>query len=163
MYVQRNIDARSRNHCYRRKEISITYSQSVFVALVIQHAKHMRRILSSVDYRVYHIFPHYIINGKGFRGKVIENKVCVLIFSKYLSETFVIPRIIKRYIIINVHRSSCQVSVIFVRFQLNLNFLSRFPKSPQQSNLMKIRPVGSRVVPSGRAFGQTDMKEQSPF
>jgi CBS domain containing-hemolysin-like protein len=35
--------ARSRNHCCRGKAISITYSERV--ALVIQHAKRMRRIL----------------------------------------------------------------------------------------------------------------------
>jgi hypothetical protein len=49
MYVYRNIEARSSNHCCRGKAISITYSESVSVALVIQHAKRMRRvILSSV-------------------------------------------------------------------------------------------------------------------
>jgi len=29
---------RSRNHCYSEKQLSITYSKYVFVALVIQHA-----------------------------------------------------------------------------------------------------------------------------
>ena len=47
---KRNIQARSRNHCCRRKAISITHSQRMSVALVIQHAERMRRIiLSSVD------------------------------------------------------------------------------------------------------------------
>jgi hypothetical protein len=45
MYVQRNIKARSRNHCCRGKAISITYSECVSVALVIQHARRMRRII----------------------------------------------------------------------------------------------------------------------
>jgi hypothetical protein len=45
MYVQRNIEARSRNHCCRGKAISITYSECVSVALAIQHAKRMRRIV----------------------------------------------------------------------------------------------------------------------
>jgi hypothetical protein len=35
---QRNIDARSRHHCRRAKVRSITYSERVSVALVIQHA-----------------------------------------------------------------------------------------------------------------------------
>jgi hypothetical protein len=39
--------ARSRNHCCRGKAISITYSECVSVALVIQHAKRMRRIILS--------------------------------------------------------------------------------------------------------------------
>jgi len=54
----RNIEARSRNHCYRGKVISITYSECVFVALVIQHAMRMRRnILSSVACMAVQYFP----------------------------------------------------------------------------------------------------------
>ena len=41
------IEARSRNHFCRGKAISITYSECVFAALVIQHAKCMRRIILS--------------------------------------------------------------------------------------------------------------------
>ena len=47
---KRNIEARSRNHFAVPKARSIAYSEFVFVALVIQHAMRMRRIiLSSVD------------------------------------------------------------------------------------------------------------------
>jgi hypothetical protein len=42
-----NIEARSRNSCCRGKAISITYSECVSVALDIQHAKRMRRIILS--------------------------------------------------------------------------------------------------------------------
>jgi len=35
---KRNIEARSCNHCCSGKAVSITYSENVFVALVIQHA-----------------------------------------------------------------------------------------------------------------------------
>ena len=45
MYVHRNIAARSRNHCCRGKAISITYSECVSVALVIQQALRMRHIV----------------------------------------------------------------------------------------------------------------------
>jgi hypothetical protein len=47
MYVSRNIEARSRNHCYRGKAVSITYAECVSVALVIRHAECMRRIIFS--------------------------------------------------------------------------------------------------------------------
>ena len=43
----RNVDARSLTHCSRGKAIRISYSECVFVALVIQHAKAMRRIILS--------------------------------------------------------------------------------------------------------------------
>jgi hypothetical protein len=47
--MEPNIKVRSRNHCCRGKARSITYYECVSVALVIQHAKRMRRIaLSSV-------------------------------------------------------------------------------------------------------------------
>jgi hypothetical protein len=47
MYILRNTEARSRNHYCRGKAISITYSECVFVALVIQHATRMSRIILS--------------------------------------------------------------------------------------------------------------------
>jgi hypothetical protein len=46
-YVQRTTEARSWNHCGHRKAISFIYSEGVFVALVMQHAKGMRHILLS--------------------------------------------------------------------------------------------------------------------
>ena len=51
-----------------------------------------------------------------FRKKVIVHKMYVMIFSTTLYETFLILRTTERYIIINVHRSSCKVPVIFIRF-----------------------------------------------
>jgi hypothetical protein len=42
---KRSIETRSRNRCCRRKARSTTYSECVSVALVIQHAKRMRRII----------------------------------------------------------------------------------------------------------------------
>jgi hypothetical protein len=44
---KRNNEARSRKHCCHGKAISITYCECVSVALVIQHAKRMRRIILS--------------------------------------------------------------------------------------------------------------------
>ena len=86
MYVQRNTEARSFNHCCSGKAVSITYSESVFVALDIQHAMRIRRVtLSSVAWpTLQFFFPHYLINGTIFgkrKKKVIEHKLCVLIFS----------------------------------------------------------------------------------
>jgi len=43
---KRNIEARSRDHCYGGKGISIAYSECVSVELVIQCGKRMRRGLA---------------------------------------------------------------------------------------------------------------------
>jgi hypothetical protein len=56
-----------------------------------------------------------------------------------LCETFLILRIL--WDITNVHRSSCKVYVIFVKW--NLNFLDRFLKNPEISNFMKFHLVGA--------------------
>jgi hypothetical protein len=47
MYYKRNRKARSRNHCCSEEPISITYSEYVSVAVVIQNAMRMRRVIYS--------------------------------------------------------------------------------------------------------------------
>ena len=70
MNVQHSIVARSLNNCCRKTAISITYSGCVFVALLIQHAKRIRRISLSCGLSGSTIlFPHYLTNGTIF-GKV---------------------------------------------------------------------------------------------
>jgi len=60
MYIQRNIEARSRNRCCHGKAINITYSECVSVVLIIKHATWMRRIIlpSVVCLPLLCIFPH---------------------------------------------------------------------------------------------------------
>ena len=77
MYVYRNIEARSCCQCCCGKAMSITYCECVFVALVIQHTMRMRRIVLPWSAPLYDIFPHYLINGMIFEGK-LPNKMCVL-------------------------------------------------------------------------------------
>jgi len=82
-------------------------------------------------------------------GRKLLNIKRVFLFSLQLwLETFLTLRRIQRDIIINVHRSSCKLSVIFVRF--NLNFLDRFSKDIQISYFMKIRPVGAELFRAER-------------
>ena len=82
------MDARSRYHRCRAKAISITYSECVSVALVIQHAMRMRRIrLSSMACLAVPNFCTLSHKRYDFRKKkVIEHDVCFFFIS---STTFV--------------------------------------------------------------------------
>jgi len=72
--VWRNIEERSCKHWCSGKAKSVTYSECVFVELVIKHAVHLRP-RPAAQY-----CPHYLINGKIFEEKFL-NMRCVWIFS----------------------------------------------------------------------------------
>ena len=89
----------------------------MFAALGTQHAMRMRHIiLSSVACPAVQHFPTFSHKRHNFRKIVIERKMCVLIFSTIMSETFLILGRNERDMIKSVHRSSCKVPVILVRF-----------------------------------------------
>jgi hypothetical protein len=50
----------------------------VFAALVNQDAMRLRHIVIIV--RIYNIFPHFFTKGTIIEKKIIEHKMCVLIF-----------------------------------------------------------------------------------
>jgi hypothetical protein len=95
----------------------IKYYKCVFLALVIQYAMCMHGMtLSSVAYPALQYCSTLSYNRHDFRRKIVERKMCVLIFSKISSEAFLILRIIERDVIKNVYLSSCKLPVILVRF-----------------------------------------------
>jgi hypothetical protein len=61
MYVYRNIEARSCDHCCSGKAMSVTYSECVSLALGIQHAMRIRHFILSSVCTIF--FPRYFING----------------------------------------------------------------------------------------------------
>ena len=104
MYVQRNNDKSSCNHCCSGKTISITYSECVFVVFV-QHAKRRRCVAicgPSGCTVQYHVPPHYLINGTIFGGgERLLNIKCVLISStNFISKTLIWRRTQRGTIII---------------------------------------------------------------
>ena len=60
----------------------------------------------------------------------------------------------------NVYWSLCKVPVIPARFSENVNFLDKFSKNTQISNLMKILPVGAELFQSER---RTDVSKLIAF
>jgi hypothetical protein len=65
-YVQPNTDARSCHHCYRRRTISIKYSECMFVALLIQHEM---RMLHSLLLSVACLAVPYFSNNRSLLGQ----------------------------------------------------------------------------------------------
>jgi hypothetical protein len=86
-----------------------------------------------------------------WKKKKFLNKIYVFRFSlQFLFEILLILRRILWEIIIDVHRSSCKLPTILVRFQSNMNFLNIFSKNTQISNFTKIHPGEAELL-------QTDM------
>ena len=117
MYVLRNNEARSCDHCCSGKAVSFTHSECVFVALGIQHVKRVLRIVirGLPGSTVIFFFFKFSHKPCDFRETLLKTK-CMLCFSlQLLSETFLILRRTERDMIMNVYRSACKVPVIDVR------------------------------------------------
>ena len=114
MYVRRNNEGRSRNHCCDGKTISITYSECVFVALLARKAHAPYYIVC--DLSGHAIILHVIFLKVTIFREALLNTKCVFRFPlQILSDTFLILRRTERDVIKNVCRSSCKVPVIVVR------------------------------------------------
>ena len=92
-HIKCTLRVNSPNNKSAEREVGrrITYSECVFLALVIQHAKRMRHIISSpVPCLAVPHFSRLSHKRHDFRGEKFEHKRCVLMFSKLSSEPFLI-------------------------------------------------------------------------
>jgi len=127
----------------RGKATSITYSECVCVcvsvALVIQHAKCMRRIiLSSVACPVEQNFSTLSHKCHNYQGRKLLNiKRVFWHFLQLLSTKFIVLRI-QRDTNTNVHTSSCRVPFILVSFNESLIFSINFWKITKHQISWKI-------------------------
>jgi hypothetical protein len=116
----------------------------------------------------YLVFPHYLINGTIFRVVAVKvgvgwdgellNIKRVLIFSKRLSETFLIlrrnERDITRFIFLHVIRYSCQIIIKVVFFR------QIFEKYSNTTSWKSLQSKPSCSMWTGREMdGRTDMTE----
>jgi len=95
--------------------MSITYSECVSVALVIQHAKRMRNIVNC-GLSGSTTFFHGISFMVRFSTKLYRKQNVSEFSLQFLSETFLILRRIEGNIIINVHRASGKEIVNVITF-----------------------------------------------
>ena len=99
------------NKFSRGKTISITYSECVSVALVIQYAVRVRGVvLFSVACLVLSYFSHYLINGTSFWKKVFKQNCVFVVCTTF--ESFPTLRTIERDVTVNLQRLSCEVLAI---------------------------------------------------
>jgi len=121
VHVWRTTETRSCNHCCSGKAISITYSECLFVDLVIQHVTCMSVIVLS--YLICLAVPHFSTIFHKRRdlfflgGGDVEYKTCVLISSTHFVRNISHPKKNKaRFFVIKWHGFSCKVSVNLVEF-----------------------------------------------
>ena len=93
MYIQRNIEARSRNHCCRVKQEVFRVCVCVRVPLRVGVCMSVRECSLGNTARkahapcchlwplwLHHIFRHYVINGTIFGKKFSEHEMCFHFF-----------------------------------------------------------------------------------
>jgi hypothetical protein len=80
MEIKGEIGARSCNHCCGGKSVICTYSEMVFISLVILHAMRLRHIVICGQLGC-KVSDHISSQTTRLSKKVIERKMCVVIFS----------------------------------------------------------------------------------
>jgi len=146
------MEARSHNHCYRGKALNITYSDCVFVALDIRHAKRMLRI--TLPFAFCPAVPDYLTNGTIWGEKCWTQNVCVDFLQKFCLKHFHSKNKWAVYLPSMYELLHVKCPLLFSDFCWNLDFLCIFLKNTHISNFMKIPQLEAELF---HADGRTDM------
>jgi hypothetical protein len=151
MYVECNMEALLHEHCCSGKAIKMKYSECVFVALVTQNAKRVRRIVFC-GLSVCAIFLSPLCHKlDDFWKKKLNVKYVFWFCVQFLSETFMSE--ILSYLFIGLR---VRYPILLSDFNWNLNFLDRLLKIPRYQICCKIRPVAAELFHAdGWRDGQT--------
>jgi hypothetical protein len=148
MYVYRNVEARSPNLCCGGKAVNVNImSEWVRARASVRACVCVYSCLSYPACKAHAVcyivlcglsgsiifFLHYLINVTifGEKNQLLKAKCVFWVPLQRLSETFFIPRIIQRDIVVNVRTSSCKVPVIFVNFDEPRILSTDFRKIPK--------------------------------
>ena len=93
----------------------------------------------------YRIFPHYSINGTLFGKKCLKR--AVLFSLRFLSKIFLILVRTERDIIINVHTSSC---IVTVKVLMKKEFSRHIPENCSNKKFHENHSSGSQIFRCGR-------------
>jgi hypothetical protein len=132
------------NHCCHGKLASITYSECMYVTLVIQHAKCIRFIILSflacLSVQHFSIVSH---KWHDFQKVVFGRRMYILVFST----TFVWNLSLSRNNSAICYHNNTYISVLSTVILITVIwiFFNRFSDITHISNFLKICPVGTEM------------------
>jgi hypothetical protein len=116
------------NHCCWGKAVCITYFECEFVPLLISTWSACTVLHHSWPLQLVSVSSTLSHKWHNFRKIVTEYKMCALIFSTTLSETFLILRIIQQLIIINIQGLHVKYLILLSSFIETWIFSTDFRK-----------------------------------
>jgi hypothetical protein len=123
MYKKRNTEGRS---CYCSSRGKKSYNCYIFCVWVCSLTYTECEANGSYCHlwplRLLTYFPHIVSQTAEFSKRKLLKKMCGLNSSTNLSGKFLIGRKIQPHVVMNVHKLSCKLPIILVRFERNLNF-----------------------------------------
>ena len=129
------------------RAIIVTCSECVLLAFGTRHVMRMRHtVIACPALHYFSTLPH---KRHDFREEATGHEVCFNFLYNFCLRHLIL-RIIQRDIMTNIHRSSCKVPVIIVRFLKKLEFSRQAFEKSSNIKFHENPSSGSGVFPCGR-------------